>query len=142
MINSWIIFDAYRQDIVAQQQKIRQQQQNSAGDSATKPGTATSSVPGSNLPPVSVEPSPNAASGVATTTSGTASTFLMQPASESALSPAGVTRLDSSARVVERMLNQNTYDDIAQGELIVVKKKCFNTVNLHCRFQILGGCSR
>ena len=119
MINSWIIFDAYRQDIVAQQQKIRQQQQqNNAGDTTTKPGTATSSVPGSNLAPVSAEPSPNATSGGTATGSGTASTFLMQPAGESVLSPAGVTRLDSSARVIERMLNQNTYDDIAQGKFL------------------------
>nr|CAG4648361.1 EOG090X0HBC [Moina brachiata]SVE93351.1 EOG090X0HBC [Moina brachiata] len=113
MINSWIIFDAYRQDIVAQQQKIRQQQ-NNAADVVSKAGSAPSSVAGSSLTPSSAEPSASTGAGGATAASATASTFLMQPASESVLSPAGVTRLDSSARVIERMLNQNTYDDIAQ----------------------------
>lgn len=119
MINSWIIFDAYRQDIVAQQQKIRQQQ-NNAADAVSKTGAAPSSVAGSSLTPSSAEPSASTGAGGATAASATASTFLIQPASESVLSPAGVTRLDSSARVIERMLNQNTYDDIAQGELIVL----------------------
>lgn len=57
---------------------------------------------------------------VTVTTPSAAPPVIFQPTGETALSPAGVSRLDATAHVIERMLNQNTYDDIAQGDFFFV----------------------
>lgn len=48
-------------------------------------------------------------------TAPVSTTFLLPPTGETVLSVAAVARLDVSAHVIERMLNQNSYDEIAQG---------------------------
>lgn len=58
---------------------------------------------------------PDVPTNTAPTTTTSGATFLLQATGETALSPCGLSRLDSSAHAIERMLNQNTYDDIAQG---------------------------
>nr|SVE73913.1 EOG090X0HBC [Daphnia atkinsoni] len=109
LTNAWIIHDAYREDLAAQQHKIQQQALiNSTAEVVNKGGvpstTSSSTVPIGSAADISVTVNaPSAAPPV-----------LFQPTGETALSPAGVSRLDSTAHVVERMLNQNSYDDIAQ----------------------------
>lgn len=108
--NAWIIHDAYHQDLAAQQQKIQQQALiNNASEAAKQGGP---------VPPTSVATATldlSSTSGPTATTPAPAASFLLQQSGETVLSPAGISRLDSSAHVIERMLNQNTYDDIAQG---------------------------
>lgn len=109
LTNAWIIHDAYRQDLAAQQQKIQQQALiNNAVEAVNKGGvpstTSSSTVPIGSAPDISVT----------VTTPSAAPPVIFQPTGETALSPAGVSRLDATAHVIERMLNQNTYDDIAQ----------------------------
>ena len=98
LTNAWIIHDTYSQDITAQQQKIQQQQAQE--NSKSGGGAASSST---------------ASAGPAESASSPA-TFLLPPTGETVLSNAAVARLDQSAHVIERMLNQNTYDEIAQGK--------------------------
>lgn len=108
LTNAWIIYDAYHQDLAAQQHKIQQQALiNSAAEAVNKGGAPNTS----STAPVGVAPD----ASVAAAAPLAAPTVVFQPTGETALSPAGVSRLDSSAHVIERMLNQNTYDDIAQG---------------------------
>jgi hypothetical protein len=57
-----------------------------------------------------------------------ANPLYLQQASEAMLCPAALARLNKAAHIIERMLNQNTFDDIAQGN----KRNCsfvphFNT---------------
>nr|CAG4639646.1 EOG090X0HBC [Daphnia magna]SVE83402.1 EOG090X0HBC [Daphnia magna] len=109
LTNGWIIHDAYRQDLAAQQQKIQQQALiNNAVEAVNKGGvpstTSSSTVPIGSASDISVT----------VTTPSAAPPVIFQPSGETALSPAGVSRLDATAHVIERMLNQNTYDDIAQ----------------------------
>ncbi|EFX88989.1 hypothetical protein DAPPUDRAFT_310944 [Daphnia pulex] len=107
LTNAWIIYDAYHQDLAAQQHKIQQQALiNSAAEAVNKGGAPNTS----STAPVGVAPD----ASVAAAAPPAAPTVVFQPTGETALSPAGVSRLDSSAHVIERMLNQNTYDDIAQ----------------------------
>nr|SVE83993.1 EOG090X0HBC [Daphnia pulex] len=107
LTNAWIIYDAYHQDLAAQQHKIQQQALiNSAAEAVNKGGAPNTS----STAPVGVAPD----ASVAAAALPAAPTVVFQPTGETALSPAGVSRLDSSAHVIERMLNQNTYDDIAQ----------------------------
>ena len=68
-----------------------------------------------------------------------ANPLYLQQASEAMLCPAALARLNKAAHIIERMLNQNTFDDIAQGE----KKKRNYSFVLHSskfdsRFQVLG----
>ncbi len=44
-----------------------------------------------------------------------ANPLYLQQASEAMLCPAALARLNKAAHIIERMLNQNTFDDIAQG---------------------------
>nr|SVE84598.1 EOG090X0HBC [Daphnia pulex] len=93
--------------LAAQQHKIQQQALiNSAAEAVNKGGAPNTS----STAPVGVAPD----ASVAAAAPPAAPTVVFQPTGETALSPAGVSRLDSSAHVIERMLNQNTYDDIAQ----------------------------
>nr|SVE75482.1 EOG090X0HBC [Daphnia dolichocephala] len=109
LTNAWIIHDAYHQDLAAQQQKTQQQALiNSAAEAVNKGGVP--STTSSSTAAVGSVPDASAT----TAAPPLAPTVVFQPTGETALSPAGVARLDSSAHVIERMLNQNTYDDIAQ----------------------------
>ena len=89
---------------------------NSAAEAVTKvvPSTSSSST-------APVVPDLSTTATAAPTSTAPAASFLLQPTGETALSPAGVSRLDSSSHVIERMLNQNTYDDIAQGANLKIK---------------------
>jgi len=113
--NAWIIHDAYSQDLSAQHQKLQQQlaQENKAGANASSTSTATGSG--------------STAEQQQQTAPVSAATFLLPPTGETVLSVAAVGRLDVSAHVIERMLNQNSYDEIAQGMIL----KCFQvrTIN-------------
>nr|CAG4650383.1 EOG090X0AW0 [Sida crystallina] len=85
--NAFIIYDAYEQD---QLQVV------------PKSSTATQSI-GKNV--------------ITGTASGeVAAALFLPPSSETAmLGPAASSRLNKAAHVIERMLNQNTFDDVAQG---------------------------
>nr|SVE76740.1 EOG090X0HBC [Daphnia longispina] len=108
LTNAWIIYDAYHQDLAAQQHKIQQQALiNSAAEVVNKGGAPSTS----STAPVGVAPDVSVTSAAAPPATPT---VVFQPTGETALSQAGVSRLDASAHVIERMLNQNTYDDIAQ----------------------------
>ena len=109
--------------MAAQQQKIQQQQAliNNAAEAGNKPVSQGTSASGA---PASPDGSTSAQPGAPTSSA----TFLIQTTGETSLSPAGVSRLDSSAHVIERMLNQNSYDDIAQGNATVDTN--FNDVNM------------
>nr|CAH0098947.1 unnamed protein product [Daphnia galeata] len=108
LTNAWIIYDAYHQDLAAQQHKIQQQALiNSAAEVVNKGGAPSTS----STAPVGVAPDVSVTSTAAPPATPT---VVFQPTGETALSQAGVSRLDASAHVIERMLNQNTYDDIAQ----------------------------
>lgn len=102
---------------------------NSAAEAVTKVVPATAS---SSAVPIVPDLSEKAS---APTPTAPAAAFLLQPTGETALSPAGVSRLDSSAHVIERMLNQNTYDDIAQGFIETRLLKCLKRLkSFWCRF--------
>ncbi len=108
MSNAWLIHDAYSQDLTAQQQKLQQQlaQENKAGANASSTSTTTGS--GSTTEQQQQ------------TAPVSAATFhLLPPTGETVLSVAAVARLDISAHVIERMLNQNSYDEIAQGMIVI-----------------------
>ena len=49
-------------------------------------------------------------------------------------------KLLKAARILERMVNQNTYNDIAQGRVILTDFAIKSDIGKHYRFQILGGC--
>lgn len=106
---------------------------NSAAEVVNKGGAPSTS----STAPVGVAPDVSVTSAAAPPATPT---VVFQPTGETALSQAGVSRLDASAHVIERMLNQNTYDDIAQGKTNVKRCKRQNSckTDLKNRFQVLG----